>query len=1046
MGKTQKSTWVFRKFLAISLAVCLCAGPATAAAAAPPATAQPQQASAQADAYKSAGLGFLNAFVADEAIDVQVEPYARDARLFAEDEDTVPDDWTIAVYMCGTDLESGGGAATLDLHEMLLADIPEDVNLLVMTGGTKTWDPNNYAQIYIDEELVAEGAYTSPSALKTQIWRVTDDAMELDMNYNTEGENFNMGDPETITGFLQYAIEKYPAEHLMSIVWDHGGGPVSGAAFDEYTGDSLSLLEMDAAFAAITEYYTEKYGGEFKFDLIGFDACLMSNMEVANIFAPYADYFIASLEVEPGSGWYYTGWLDKSVIGTDEDDAVSPDYLGQTIIDSYAISMRTNDWTQVVEETLALTDLSKIDGLTEAFDAMAAELYAKITDPESDYVEIARAAERTQFSTYRELIDLYDFCVNASPWLESAQGVINALGTPPEGPGAGAVTGNGAVVYRGTGQTHDRSLGLSFFFPVLKADLPSDAASIKTLTDTYAKWGVSENYPDFLFHAIAKRDELKTFTGEMTIDADEDATNYVLHLSDASAVKDVNFFITQTIFYDDDDSMTYYLGQTSAVDADWEHAAFTDRFDGKWFEIGGESFSVDGRLDFDDLIVLLIPCYVNEEETLSQMIVSYTEADDGTGTYEISNIITVENTGAVASRDPKEGMTIQTVLYEFDMDLQALTGNLVKNNAVAVEKFEGTAKDEDGGKRAVEKFKLPITVGDLSSGQDVEYAGYFSVTDLTDTTHLSEPVYYIVINDVNETEIADIPNQTYTGRPITPKVRLLFLGKEYLTEGIHYKVQYENNVNVGTATVMITGLGDVQGSVETTFRIVAPVSGGSGGSGGTTPTPAAAVDTDSAKPSDPAGSADSAGSTLANMFNDVRESDWFYSDVEYVIANGLFNGVSATDFAPNVPMSRAMLAMVLYRMAGNPTVPGTGDPFSDVTGGEWYSGAVAWAKETGLVSGYENGAFRPGENITREQMATILYRYEQFAGKAPSDIAADSEFSDRSAISDYAKDAVNALSAQGVINGKPDNLFDPQGMATRAEAAAMLHRFAELDG
>ncbi|ODM24960.1 hypothetical protein A7W90_01315 [Clostridium sp. Bc-iso-3] len=179
-----------------------------------------------------------------------------------------------------------------------------------------------------------------------------------------------------------------------------------------------------------------------------------------------------------------------------------------------------------------------------------------------------------------------------------------------------------------------------------------------------------------------------------------------------------------------------------------------------------------------------------------------------------------------------------------------------------------------------------------------------------------------------------------------------------------------------------------------------------------------------------------------NPFEDVKTSDWFYSDVEYVVQNGLFSGTSATTFEPNNRMTRAMLVTVLWRLEGSPVLGN--NPFEDVPSGQWYSEAVAWAAQNGIVSGMGDGLFAPNSDITREQMATILYRYEQFSGKIPPDIVADREFSDWDDISDYAKNPVNVLTAQGIINGKPGNLFDPKGTATRAEVAAMLHRFLEV--
>ncbi|MDR1572426.1 MAG: S-layer homology domain-containing protein, partial [Clostridiales Family XIII bacterium] len=124
-----------------------------------------------------------------------------------------------------------------------------------------------------------------------------------------------------------------------------------------------------------------------------------------------------------------------------------------------------------------------------------------------------------------------------------------------------------------------------------------------------------------------------------------------------------------------------------------------------------------------------------------------------------------------------------------------------------------------------------------------------------------------------------------------------------------------------------------------------------------------------------------------------------------------------------------------------------GSPFSDVREGAYYAEAVGWAAANGIVKGYGDGRFGPDDNITREQLAAILNRYEAFSGKAPAEVAAGVEFADRAEISDYAKPAASALAAQGVVEGRPGNVFDPKSEATRAEVAAVLHRFiVAVDG
>jgi len=182
-----------------------------------------------------------------------------------------------------------------------------------------------------------------------------------------------------------------------------------------------------------------------------------------------------------------------------------------------------------------------------------------------------------------------------------------------------------------------------------------------------------------------------------------------------------------------------------------------------------------------------------------------------------------------------------------------------------------------------------------------------------------------------------------------------------------------------------------------------------------------------------------------NPFADVKASDWFYGDVEYACVNNLMVGTSTDPmlFSPNMTLTRGMVVTVLYRMAESPDASGLSNPFDDVSDGKWYSDAVKWAADNKIVSGYGNGKFGPEDSITREQMAVMIMNYQQFSGNIPLDVIMDREFSDWNKISGWAKDAVNRLTKQGIINGKPNNLFDPDGEATRAEFAAILHRFME---
>ena len=178
-------------------------------------------------------------------------------------------------------------------------------------------------------------------------------------------------------------------------------------------------------------------------------------------------------------------------------------------------------------------------------------------------------------------------------------------------------------------------------------------------------------------------------------------------------------------------------------------------------------------------------------------------------------------------------------------------------------------------------------------------------------------------------------------------------------------------------------------------------------------------------------------------FKDVKENDWFYEAVSYAVENGLMNGMSEDVFAPNTPLTREMLAVVLYNVEGQPESAGV-NPFTDVKADIWYTDAILWANENGIVAGYDNSAYGVGDLITREQFATILYRYAQFKGYDTTQGGmAVREFSDYENISDYARPAMAWAVNAGIMGGMDDGTLMPQGKATRAEAATMLMNFCE---
>jgi len=233
-----------------------------------------------------------------------------------------------------------------------------------------------------------------------------------------------------------------------------------------------------------------------------------------------------------------------------------------------------------------------------------------------------------------------------------------------------------------------------------------------------------------------------------------------------------------------------------------------------------------------------------------------------------------------------------------------------------------------------------------------------------------------------------------------------------------------------------------------------PGTGANTGGSGTGQNDTGGVGANLADTNNPAGSASSSPSGTNNPvvspvaptekpFEDVKESDWFYSYVMFVRSRGLMNGTSTEPmlFSPDVTLTRGMLVTILYNMENKPDIAGMDILFTDVPQNAYYADAVKLMTNINIVHGYGNGLFGPDDPITRQDFTVILTRYANYAGMSFKSINTYVNFNDDSEIAGYAKDAVELCYEAGIIVGKPNNNFDPLGNATRAEAATMLQRF-----
>ena len=496
--------------------------------------------------------------------------------------------WAVYWYLCGSDLESDGGAATADLQEMMQVQLPENVKVVIETGGASSWEND-----FVDAEKIQRYVYDNDG-----------------MNLVDEQESADMGDAQTLADFLAFASENYPAEKTAVLFWNHGGGSVDGAAFDElYGGDSLTLDEMSSAFGSVYDLFAE----EPPFEMVGFDTCLMATVDVANTFAHVGKYLVASEELEPGNGWYYTGWLDA----LSQDPSMDGSQLGQEICDSYVTGCEMEETQEGI--TLSVTDLSKVETLMQAYDAFGEEALAYACENPGFFSQFGRVAQATENyggntreQGFTNMVDLGHLARGSAEILpESSQAVLDALAD--------------CVVYKVNGPYRAESTGLSCYY--------SYSADAENLSD-YVNVGAGKTFKYFFEYEILgglTEDGMQYVNQNFGIDAMPDVEPYkVLRWEDTPLTLDENNVATLTLgteagsvlssigfqlYYalPDDDTM-FLLGTDNDIAADWDNGVFQDNFRGVWGGIDGHLVYMQISYEGEDYNLYAVPVLLNGEE------------------------------------------------------------------------------------------------------------------------------------------------------------------------------------------------------------------------------------------------------------------------------------------------------------------------------------------------------------------------------------------------------------------------------------------------
>lgn len=503
-----------------------------------------------------------------------------------EASDTGDDSWAVYWYLCGSDLETNGGFATIDLGEMMEVQLPENVNVVIQTGGAAVW----------------QNEYMDPS--KLQRWLYNSEGLQL----LEEQETANMGDAQTLYEFLSFADENYPADKVAVTFWNHGGGSVAGAAFDELHGlDSLDLGEMYQAFDAVWPADMQNPALE----LVGFDTCLMATVDVASVFQNFARYLVASEEVEPGNGWLYSGWLRQLA----DNPAMNGEELGISICDTYyegCEAVGTQDQT-----TLSVTDLTKLTPLLEAYESFGEEAFAAAAEDPGFFAELGRAAAQsenyggnTREQGYTNMVDLGHLARQTAEMLPSAQKVCDAL--------------DECVLYRVGGIYRSEATGLSCYYSYngdiddfngyidIGTGLAFKHLYAYELTGELAEGGEEylasldiQELPDMVSLADMGWDGAP-------LDVDDEGTSI---LTLGPEVYDVLAGIGFSLYYvDEENDQMMLLGTDNDMTADWENGVFYDNFRGVWGAIDDCLVYMELSFEGEDYNLYSVPILLNGEE------------------------------------------------------------------------------------------------------------------------------------------------------------------------------------------------------------------------------------------------------------------------------------------------------------------------------------------------------------------------------------------------------------------------------------------------
>jgi len=598
-------------------------------------------------------------------------------------------EWAIYWYLCGSDLETDHGAATLDLIEMMEVQLPEHVQVIIQTGGSLQWQ---------NDQVNAD---------KMQRYLYDSDGLQL----IEEGDAVNMGDADTLEDFLTFAYENYPAKRSMISFWNHGGGSLSGVAFDErYYMDGLELSELRQAFVGAFGEDPEHPA----VDIVGFDACLMASIDTANIFTDMANYMVASEEVEPGNGWQYSGILGAIA----DDPQIAPVDLAKAICDTYqegCEEVGTED-----EITLSVINLTKVGALVKAYEAFGQEALSLAAEDPASFTRFAGIAEsvenyggNTRETGYTDMMDLGHFAEKAAQEMPQTSGaLLSAL--------------NACVVYKVNGRYHPDSYGISCYYAYSSdergLDIYDEVGAGEAFLHYY-RYGLTGEMDEAGLAYLEEMDceempELQTLESvqwdNMPLSVDE---NGCATLTLGPQANEILTSISFALLYASvEDDVLILLGWDNDIVADWENGVFKDNFRGVWGCLDGHLCYMELIYEGEDINRYVVPILLNGEEY--NLLVTY---DFTTEEFIIDGARKPMETNGAADKNLyllQEGDEIQTIHYAM-----TLSGDETEFESLAIDTItyssETTFEEQEMGDG---EFYMAFTMEDAQG--NLAYSEY----------------------------------------------------------------------------------------------------------------------------------------------------------------------------------------------------------------------------------------------------------------------------------------------------------------------------------